>query len=111
MSTGGAYSLSGTFGQPDPGTLSGGSYTLNGGFWGILSAVQSPGAPFLSIERIGGIVRVFWPKSSTGFVLDQSLTATGTWLQIASPYATNTTDISVTVPSPAGDRFYRLRFP
>lgn len=35
-STGGAYTLSGTIGQPDAGTLSspGGTYTLNGGFWG-----------------------------------------------------------------------------
>jgi hypothetical protein len=33
-STGGSYSLGGTIGQPDAGSLSGGSYTLNGGFWG-----------------------------------------------------------------------------
>jgi hypothetical protein len=33
-STGGAYSLSGSVGQPDAGALSGGTYTLNGGFWG-----------------------------------------------------------------------------
>lgn len=32
-SIGGAYSLGGTIGQPDAGTLSGGTYTLNGGFW------------------------------------------------------------------------------
>ncbi len=33
FSTGGAYSLGGTIGQADAGTMSGGSYTLNGGFW------------------------------------------------------------------------------
>ena len=34
FSTGGAYSLGGTSGQPDAGvSLSGGSYTLAGGFW------------------------------------------------------------------------------
>ncbi len=33
FSTGGSYSLGGTIGQPDAGTLSGGSYSLNGGFW------------------------------------------------------------------------------
>jgi hypothetical protein len=32
-SLGGAYVLSGTIGQPDVGILSGGSYTLKGGFW------------------------------------------------------------------------------
>lgn len=33
FSTGGPYSLGGTIGQVDGGTLSSGSYTLNGGFW------------------------------------------------------------------------------
>ncbi len=30
---GGGYELSGTIGQPDAGVMSGGSYTLRGGFW------------------------------------------------------------------------------
>jgi hypothetical protein len=34
FSTGGGYQLGGTIGQADAGVLSGGSYTLNGGFWG-----------------------------------------------------------------------------
>ncbi len=34
LSAGGSYSLGGTIGQADAGTLSGGSYTLAGGFWG-----------------------------------------------------------------------------
>ena len=33
-SEGGGYSLGGTVGQPDAGVLSGGDYTLAGGFWG-----------------------------------------------------------------------------
>lgn len=110
-STGGVYSVSGTIGQPDAGALSGGSYTLAGGFWGIVSAVQSPGAPLLSIERISSAVRVFWPRPSTGFVLDQSLTVTGAWSQVSFPYTTNTTDISITLPAPVGNKFYRLRLP
>ena len=32
-STGGGYALGGTVGQPDAGVLSGGGYTLVGGFW------------------------------------------------------------------------------
>ncbi len=32
-SAGNGYSLGGTIGQPDAGTLSGGSYSLAGGFW------------------------------------------------------------------------------
>ncbi len=33
-SEGGGYSLGGTIGQPEAGMLSGGGYTLTGGFWG-----------------------------------------------------------------------------
>ncbi len=32
--SGGSYPLVGTIGQPDAGTLTGGDYTLGGGFWG-----------------------------------------------------------------------------
>ncbi len=34
-SQGGSYALKGTIGQPDAGNLSGGGYTLTGGFWSI----------------------------------------------------------------------------
>jgi hypothetical protein len=49
--------------------------------------------------------------SGTGFVLDQSPTVTGAWSQVSFPYATNATDISVSVPTPTGNKFYRLRKP
>lgn len=39
FSTGGSYSLGGTIGQADAGALSGGTYTLAGGFWGGVAAV------------------------------------------------------------------------
>src|SRR5436309_2850335 len=69
-STGGVYSVSGTIGQPDAGSMSGGAYSVVGGFWSILTAIQTPGAPLLSIEIdvINGAVRVLWPASSAGFV-------------------------------------------
>jgi len=43
-SLGGTYRLSGTIGQPDAGTLTGGSFTLHGGFWhgGAASIVGVP---------------------------------------------------------------------
>jgi hypothetical protein len=34
FSTGGDFSLGGTVGQPDAGAMSGGDYSLAGGFWG-----------------------------------------------------------------------------
>jgi hypothetical protein len=49
-STGALYSVSGTIGQPDAGgPLSGGNYSLTVGFWSLLSVVQMPGSPWLSI--------------------------------------------------------------
>lgn len=41
-SEGGEYSLGGTIGQPDAGALSGGPYTLSGGFWpgGVVPSPQ-----------------------------------------------------------------------
>jgi hypothetical protein len=33
FSAGGPYTLGGTAGQPDPGVMAGGGYTLAGGFW------------------------------------------------------------------------------
>src|SRR3989442_10530644 len=46
-STGGVYSVSGTIGQPAAGHLSGGNYTIDGGFLVIIAAIQTPGAPLL----------------------------------------------------------------
>ena len=41
MSTGGVYSVTGTIGQPDAGpTMSGGNFTLVGGFWSIVAAIH-----------------------------------------------------------------------
>ena len=43
-SVGGSYNLDGTIGQPAPGTSSGGTYTLEGGFWNGDAAVVNPPA-------------------------------------------------------------------
>jgi hypothetical protein len=115
-STGSVYSVSGTIGQPDAGLLSGGNFALQAGFWGVVAAVQTPGAPLLSIERIGGAVRVFWPLPASGFVVEETTAiasppAAVSWSAMAFPYQTNATHISITVPAPAGNKFYRLRRP
>jgi hypothetical protein len=72
-STGGVYSVTGTIGQPDAGHLSGGNYSIDGGFWGVIAAVQTPGAPLLSVSlTTTNTVRVSWPFPSTGFALQQN---------------------------------------
>ena len=49
-STGGTYQVSGTIGQHDAGgPMTGGNYSLTGGFWALISVMQTPGAPTLYI--------------------------------------------------------------
>ena len=114
-STGGVYTLSGTIGQPDAGQTSGGTFTLVGGFWGVVAAIQTPGAPLLSAVLTNGAVTVFWPRPAEGWALEEvaSLAATpasNAWTQVSIPYQTNATQIQITVPPPVvGNRFYRLR--
>jgi hypothetical protein len=47
LSSGGSYNLSGTAGQPDAGTLSGGAYILTGGFWGGLALEYTIALPLV----------------------------------------------------------------
>jgi hypothetical protein len=118
-STGGVYAVSGTIGQPDAsGALTGGVYSVTGGFWPGVNLVQTIGAPLLASELLpGGSVRIFWPLPATGFVLDQTTALAAPpaaigWSQVsAATYQTNATHISITVPPGAGSKFYRLRHP
>jgi len=96
--------------------MTGGNYSLVGGFWGIVAAIQTPGAPLLTITRdpATAAVTVSWPKPADGWVLDETGAVTSppsaiSWSQVAFPYQTNATTILLTVPSPTGNRFYRLR--
>jgi hypothetical protein len=44
---GGTYTLSGTIGQSDAGTLSGGNYKLNSGFWGFVDSLTNLFLPLI----------------------------------------------------------------
>ena len=109
QSSGGAFSVNGTIGQADAGVMGGGGYAVIGGFWAFGSS--SP-VPLLSIERLGGNLRVFWPLPGTGFSLQQANALTGSsWSQGAFTYQTNSTHIFVTLPPAGSNRFFRLRAP
>jgi hypothetical protein len=114
-STGGGYTGGGPIGQPDAGRMSGGPYTLDGGFWGVVAAIQTPGGPLLSVSRTNGAVMVSWPKPADGWVLEQTNQITGlpgAWPQVPLIlYKTNATDIYFVEPAPIGNRFYRLHKP
>jgi hypothetical protein len=114
-STGGVYTVSGTIGQPDAGGLAGGSFTLAGGFWSIIAAIQTPGAPLLSITRTNDAVTLSWPLTGAGFSLEQTSNlgnSPGTWTPVtAGQYQTNATHVIAVVPITPGNAFFRLRKP
>ena len=112
-STGGVYSVSGTIGQPEAGKMSGGDYSVQGGFWSIISAVQTPGAPRLAILNTAtNAVVLSWPSPSTGFVLQQNSDLTTTnWTRVDLSVGDDGTTKSVIVTPAAGHRFYRLKWP
>ena len=111
--TGGVYSISGTVGQPDAGHLSGGNFTLDGGFWGIISTVQTIGAPNLNIQVTAtNTIMVSWPSPSTGFNLQQNLDlTTANWVTPSESVNDNGTLKFIIVNPPVGNRFYRLSKP
>lgn len=112
-STGGVYTVSGTIGQADAGAMSGGNYSLTGGYWALASAVQQPGAPFLFITRFGSNAIISWAVSTTTFVLERNnnLAATVGWAAV-SPVPSSTNGFNyVTNTISAGNNFYRLRYP
>jgi len=105
--TGGTYQVSGTIGQHDAsGSLSGGQYSLTGGFWSLVNVVQTPGAPLLSINYIGSQSVVSWPSSVAGWTLQTNANlATSTW----GNYLGNVVNNSVTNAPPKGNLFFRLK--
>jgi hypothetical protein len=109
-STNGQYSVSGTVGQPDAsGAMTGGNYSVTGGFWSLY-AVQTPGAPLLSISYVGNKAIVSWPSPSTGFTLQTNGNlATGTWVNHGGIVGDNGTIKTVTNAPPMGNLFFRLK--
>jgi hypothetical protein len=107
---GGAYTLVGTMGHVDAATLSGGTYSLAGGFSGGI-VMQPPGPPALSINQTTSKIILSWPVSSVNYQLQENITLsiTGPWSAAARPRTTNSGRIRVTIPLSSGSQFYRLK--
>ena len=105
-STGGVFSVSGTIGQPDAsGAMTGGNYSVTGGFWSLY-AVQTAGAPLLTITHVGNQAIVSWSPSVTGWTLQTNANlATPTWGNYLGTIVNN----SATNSPPKGNVFFRLK--
>ena len=111
-STNGLYAVSGTIGQPDAGnTMSGGNYSLTGGFWSLISVVQTAGAPTLYVSQSGSAVTVYWQDAS-GWSLQQNnnLSTPAGWSATGGVSLVNGTNY-LNVASPSGNLFFRLQHP
>ncbi len=106
-STGATFQVTGTIGQSDAsGAMSGGSYSVTGGFWSLIQVVQTPGAPLLTISYAGNQAIVSWSSSATGWTLQtNSNLGTGNWGNYIGTVVNN----SVTNSSPTGNLFFRLK--
>jgi hypothetical protein len=111
-STSGAFSVSGTIGQHDTGgPMTVGNYSLTGGFWALISVVQTPGAPTLYITRSGNTVTVYW-QAVSGWSLQQNanLALANGWSASGGVTTFNGTNY-LNLSSPTGNLFFRLSNP
>lgn len=106
-SAGGKFSVTGTIGQPDAGTLTGGAYTLRGGFWGALVPIQVEGAPVLTITAGTGEAILFWAPAAPGWILQSTDGLSSDNWSNAPSGAIN----PVAIPHFPATRFFRLHKP
>jgi len=111
-STGGTYTVSGTIGQDDAGgPMTGGNYSLTGGFWSLISVVQTPGLPLVTIALNPQLstVTVSWPDTGTYTLQQNSDLVNGSWGTSGYTITTSNGTNSVTITPPTGNLFFRLK--
>ena len=94
--------------------MTGGPYSLTGGFWSLIALVQSPGAPTLSIAHLANSAIISWPSPSTGYFLQTNGNLDKTnWSNYPGTVVTNGagTTNSATLTPPIGNLFFRLANP
>jgi hypothetical protein len=112
-STGGVYAVTGTIGQPDAnGPMTGGNFSLTGGFWSLISVVQTAGMPALTITHSSNSVIVSWPDTGS-YTLQQNtnLALANGWATSGYTVTTNSGTCSITITPPMGKLFFRLTNP
>jgi hypothetical protein len=110
-SSGGGFTVHGTAGQAAAARSAGGSFEIQSGFW---RAVQTPGAPPLSITRLPDrSVRVSWKLPADNWVLDGSAALgriPSPWLPVPEKNIdTNPLERFYLIPNASGRFFFRLR--
>jgi hypothetical protein len=89
--------------------MSGGNYSVIGGFWSLISVVQTLGAPTLTVTHSGNSVKVSWPYPSTGWTLQQNSDLTTTIWSASGGISNDGTNNFIILASPTGNFFFRLK--
>jgi hypothetical protein len=107
------YVVSGTIGQPDAGVaMSGGSYSLTGGFWSLVAVVETVGLPNLSIGHSGNSIIVSWPNTESCMLqTNNNLATVSGWKAYGGTLNTSNGTNSITISPPTGKLFFRLSQP
>lgn len=109
FSSGGAYTLAGTLGQPDAAASSRGDYDLLGGFWSAFADAPTGAVPRLRIARSGTNVILAWPVDSSGFQLQASPGLTPSdWSGVKTVPVVVGDEYQVVEPLGVEPRFFRL---
>jgi hypothetical protein len=107
------FNVAGSIGQHEAAgaaAMNGGSFALTGGFWSVVAAVQTPGAPRLtvSLSQSNAIV-LTWPSGVAGFILQESVDlAPGGWTAVTNAVTTVNSVSQVGISFSNGYQFYRL---
>ncbi len=106
------YSVLGTIGQADAGTMSGGSFSVTDGFWSLISVDQTPNVPPLTITHVGNNVTVSWPNTGS-YTLQQNsnIAISSGWRASSFTIITTNGTNSVAISPPTGNLFFRLTNP
>lgn len=110
LSTGAAYSITGTIGQHDAGgPLTGASHSLAGGFWALYAISSGTGPGLRIFLTTTNTAVVSWPSPATGWKLQQKPDfSAGTWVTPVETVNDNGIEKFIIVSPPMGARFYRL---
>ena len=106
----GIYALQGTIGQPGVETMSGGTFSLQGGFWAPGFNVETGEPPKLTVLRSQSHLLLSWPVRPH-FILERNpdLSLPGNWSEVTQTEVLKDGTVSVTVPIPLSTEFFRLR--
>ena len=109
-STGTIYQVTGTIGQPDASSaMSGGPYSVTGGFWSLIAVVQTAGLPNLSIGHSGNSVFVSWPNTASSTLqTNNNLASASGWNSYGGMVSTANGTNSIAISPPTGTLFFRL---